>query len=53
MACIGEKGNICKVLVGDLVVGEKIVCNKMCLKERGWEGEYSSASEQGQLLRTW
>jgi len=50
VACIGEKRNICKVLVGDLVVGEKIVCNKMHLKERGWEGEHSSTSEQRQVV---
>ena len=50
MACIGEKRNIRKVLVGDVVVGEKIVCNKMHLKERGREGEYASTSEQGQVV---
>ena len=50
MACIGEKRNICKVLVGDLVVGGKMVCNKMYFKERGWEGEYSSTSEQGRVV---
>ena len=50
MACTGEKRNICKVLVGYLVVGEKRVCNKMHLKERGWEGEYSSTSEQGLVV---
>ena len=33
-----------------LIVGEKIVCNKMHLKEREWEGEYSSTSEQGQVV---
>jgi hypothetical protein len=49
VACIGEKRNICKVLVGDLVLREKIVCNEMHLKERRWEGEYSSTSEQGQM----
>lgn len=49
VACIGEKRKICKVLVGDLVIGKKIVCNKIHLKERGWEGEYLSASEQGQV----
>jgi hypothetical protein len=50
VACTGEKRNICKVLVGDLVAGEKIVCDKMHLKERGWEVEYSSTSEQGQVV---
>lgn len=50
VACTGEKRNICKVLVEDLVVGEKIVCNKRHPKERGWEGEYSCTSEQGQVV---